>query len=104
MRLPVTPGPHEPGSLGQAGVRLAMKPIMQTEKTDQCLACRTSAPTVPDRHHGCSAQCITAVQGLGHLRRECRNGAITMVEVAEWRRRTISQATRPPRRQPGWRR
>lgn len=86
MRLPVTPGSYEPGSLGQANAKkspLAREPKVRAEKCDQCLACWIFCPDSAVSVTGSAVEVdMRFCKGCGICATECSTGAIQMAEVS----------------------
>ncbi len=85
MRLPITPGSYEPGSMARGGKKgeLSRIPRVEAGKCTQCLACWIFCPD--------SAVVVTGkvveigldhCKGCGICATECPEGAIQMVGVA----------------------
>jgi len=85
MRLPVTPGSYEPGSMARGGKKqgLPAVPRVDAERCTQCLACwifcPDSAVVVSDSAVGVV---LEHCKGCGICATECPEGAIRMEEVS----------------------
>ncbi len=85
MRLPITPGSYEPGSMAQSGRKgkVSSQPRVEAGKCTQCLACWIFCP---DSAVEVTAKAIQVkldhCKGCGICATECPEGAIQMVGVA----------------------
>jgi pyruvate ferredoxin oxidoreductase delta subunit len=84
MRLPITPGSYEPGSMAQGGKgrELSAAPRVEVGKCTRCLACwifcPDSAVVVTDTAVDIN---LAHCKGCGICATECPEGAIGMVGV-----------------------
>ncbi|MHB0871028.1 MAG: 4Fe-4S binding protein [Chloroflexota bacterium] len=85
MRLPITPGSYEPGSMALGGKKgsVPLKPRVEAGKCTQCLACWIFCP---DSAVSVAGEAVAIeldhCKGCGICATECPEGAIQMVGVA----------------------
>ena len=88
MRLPITPGSYEPGSMERASKQrgaLQSEPRVQTERCTQCLACWIFCPDSAVMIARNAVEVNMALcKGCGICATECPEGAIEMVEVPQY--------------------
>ncbi len=85
MRLPITPGSYEPGSMAQNAKpgSVSSKPRVDASRCTHCLACWIFCPDSAIGITGAAIEVkLDHCKGCGICATECSEGAIQMVGVA----------------------
>lgn len=86
MRLPLTPGSYEPGSMADGvkrGNSISSIPKIVLEKCTQCLVCWVFCPDSAVAIAGQAVEInVDFCKGCGICATECPEGAISMVKVS----------------------